>query len=341
VGLPGSASHESGGTQSGQWASPIGWGALAHPFADEPWAPDATPLLLSVVAAAVLGTIVVVLESRRELGSSLLPERPGRGTGSALLGWHPAGAPIGLTGRLLLGATIGWLVVGVVMGLLAGRMAPIVADALGGNPALMAVVSRLGEGGGGDTEATFIAAISGILSVVASAAAMQAVLRLRHEEQAHGELVLATPVRRSGWLGSHLLLGLLAGLATVAAFAVVAGASLAGSGDDRWRQLVDIAVAHLPVVAIYLALGAALVAFLPSTVTWLGWVLLIGLLLLGEFAPLFGDAWSWVENLSPFYWVANPLAAEPDWTGGWWLLAIAAALLAAAALRFRSRDALV
>ena len=323
------------------WTSPIGWGALAHPFADEPWSPDGTPLLLFVAAAVVLGALVVALESRRELGRSLLPERPGRGAGSALLGWHPAGAPVGLTGRLLLGASIGWAVVGVVMGVLAGRMAPIIADALDENPALGAIVARLGEEGGGDSEGTFITALAGILGIVACAAAMQAVLRLRHEEQAHGELVLATPVRRSGWLGSHLLLGVLAALATLTAFTVVTGASLAAADDERWGQLVDIAVTHLPLVAIYLAVGAALVAFLPSTVAWLGWVLLIGLMLVGEFAPLFGEAWAWIENLSPFHWVANPLADDPDWTGSWWLLGIAAALLAASVLRFRRRDALV
>ncbi|GAA1423837.1 hypothetical protein [Agrococcus citreus] len=323
------------------WASPIGWGALAHPFADEPWAPDGTPLLLFVAAAAALALVVVALESRRELGRSLLPERAGRGAGSAMLGWHPVGAPLGLTGRLLRGATIGWVVVGVVMGVLAGRMAPIIAGALDDNPTLRALVAQLGEEGGGDSEGTFITAIAGILGVIASAAAMQAVLRLRHEEQAHGELVLATPVRRSGWLGSHALLGVLAALATLAAFTVVTGASLAADGDDRWGQLVAIAVTHLPLIAIYLAVGAALVAFLPSTVAWLGWVLLIGLMLVGQFAPLLGDAWGWIENLSPFHWIANPLAAEPDWTGSWWLLGIAAALLAASAVRFRRRDALV
>ena len=138
-----------------------------------------------------------------------------------------------------------------------------------------------------------------------------------------------------------LALGALAALTTLAGFTVVTGASLAASDDDRWRQLVDIAVTHLPLVAIYLAVGAALVAFLPSTVTWLGWVLLVGLMLVGEFAPLFGEAWAWIENISPFHWVANPLAADPDWTGSWWLLGVAAVLLAASVLRFRHRDALV
>ena len=30
-----------------------------------------------------------------------------------------------------------------------------------------------------------------------------------------------------------------------------------------------------------------------------------------EFAPLFGEAWEWVQYASPFHWVANPLDAEP------------------------------
>ena len=323
------------------WASPIGWGALAHPFTDEPWSPDGTPLLLFIAAAVVLGGIVIALEGRRELGRSLLPERPGRARGSAWLGWHPAGSPVGLTARLLLGGGIAWTVVGIVLGVMAGRVVPLIATDLDDNPTLRALIEQLGAEGGGDTEATFITAIAGILGVIASAGAMQAVLRLRHEEQAHGELVLATPVRRSGWLGSHLLLGAVIGVATLAAFTVVTGASLATSADARWDQVVGIAVTHLPLVAIYLAVGAALVAFLPSTVAWLGWVLLIGLMLVGEFAPLFGEAWEWIENLSPFHWVANPLAAQPDWTGSWWLLGIAAALLAASALRFRRRDVLV
>ncbi|UOW01640.1 hypothetical protein [Agrococcus sp. SCSIO52902] len=323
------------------WLSPIGWGAQAHPFADEPWEPDGTPLLLFVPAVLLLGALVVALEARRELGRSLLAERRGRGAGTALLGWHPGGAPLGLTGRLQRAASLAWLVVGAVIGAIAGRLAPVISEALAENPALGRIVETLGAEGGGDTEGLFLTALAGVIGVVASAAGMQAVLRLRHEEQAHGELVLATTVRRTGWLGSHLLLGALASLAVLAAFTIVTGASLAAGGEERCEQLWRIALTHLPLVAVYLAVGAALVAFLPSTVAWLGWVLLIGLLLVGDFAPLLGEAWEWLENLSPFHWLANPLADDPDWTGSWWLLAIAAALLAAAAARFRARDALV
>ncbi|MCR8672084.1 polyketide antibiotic transporter, partial [Agrococcus sp. HG114] len=59
------------------WLSPIGWGAQAHPFADAPWEPDGTPLLLFVPAALLLGGLVAALESRRELGSALVAERHG------------------------------------------------------------------------------------------------------------------------------------------------------------------------------------------------------------------------------------------------------------------------
>lgn len=322
------------------WLSPIGWGAQAHPFADPPWSPDATPLLLLPAAALVLGALVVLLESRRELGGSLLPERGGRATAGALLGATPSGAPLGLTARLLSGAALAWVVAAAAIGAIAGRLAPVVARALADNPGLSRIVATLGEEGG-DTEGVFLTALAAFVALMASAAAMQSALRLRHEELAHGELVLAAPVRRSGWLASHLLVGVVAGLATLASFTVVAGASLSATGDERWQQLGAIAVAHLPLIAVYLAVGAAIVAFVPAAVAWLGWVLLIGLMLAGDFAPLLGEPWERIENLSPFHWVANPLDADPDWTGSWWLTAIAAALLAAAAVRFSRRDAVV
>lgn len=323
------------------WLSPIGWGAQAHPFAGEPWAPDGTPLLLFVPAVLVALALVLALESRRELGRSLLPDRLGSATGSALLGWHPAGAPVGLALRLQRGAMLAWAVVAAVLGLMAGRLAPVIAGALDDIPQMRAMIAQLGGETGGDSETLFLVSIAAITGVIASAAAMQGVLRLRHEELLHGEFVLATTVPRTGWLASHLGIGALTGGLVLVVFTVVAGASIAVDGEGRWAVLRDIALTHVPLVAVYLAAAAALVAFLPATVAWLGWVLLIGLLLVGDFAPLLGDAWQWLENVSPFHWVANPLEAAPDWTGSWWLLGIATALLVAAAWRFRRRDALV
>lgn len=323
------------------WLSPIGWVGLAHPYADPPWEPDPTPLLLLVPLLAVLGAAVALVESRRELGESLLRSRRGRGTGSAALGANPLGAPLGLALRTSRGGLVVWVVVAAVLGAVAGRLAPAVASALDDNPALRRLVQTLGQESGTDTEGIFLTALAGIVGVLACAAAMQPVLRLRHEELAHGEAVLAASVRRSGWLASHLVRGVVAALLTLAVFAAVVGLSLASSGDDRWSQLVEIQVTHLPLVAVYLAVAAAIVAFVPAAVLWLGWLLLIGLMLVGEFAPLFGEDWEWVQDGSPFHWVANPLDADPDWTGSWWMLGIAAVLLAAAFVRFSRRDVTV
>ncbi|MCA1942731.1 MAG: polyketide antibiotic transporter, partial [Yonghaparkia sp.] len=58
------------------WFSPIGWGQATRPFTE----PTLLPLLLSLVAFLVLAAAALLLRARRDLGSSLLPERGGRAT---------------------------------------------------------------------------------------------------------------------------------------------------------------------------------------------------------------------------------------------------------------------
>ena len=95
------------------WLSPIGWGQQTRPFGGADWA----PLLLAVLALVVLLVAAVVLESRRDVGRGLWPERRG----------HPAAArsllsPVGLTWRLQRGAFLGWAAVLTMFGLIFGNL---------------------------------------------------------------------------------------------------------------------------------------------------------------------------------------------------------------------------
>lgn len=318
------------------WLSPIGWITQTHPFADsDGWAPSWAPLALFAPLLGVLGVLVLGLESRRELGDSLVRERGGRGTAGALLG-----TPLGLAVRLHRGAALGWIVAAVVVGLFIGRVAPVAADAFASNPTLLALVQALG-GSAGDTIDTFVHALAGIVALVACAAVLQGVTRMRSEELAHGEQVLATRTTRLGWFGATLAVALVAGVLVMTAFAAAASASLASADAARTGTVVAIAASMLPALGLYLAVGALLVAALPGVGAWLGWLLLVVPMLLGQFAPLFGDDLAWLQDVSPFHHLANPLADDPDWAASWWMLGGAGVALAIALAVFRRRDAAV
>lgn len=317
------------------WLSPIGWATQTHPFAEEPWTPRAAPLALFVPTLLVLLAATLLAERRRELGGSLLAARRGPARASGRLG-----TSLGLAVRLQRGAALGWLLAAVVMGLTVGRLAPAVADAFAANDTLRQLLDTL-SGGGVDLVQSFLLAIAGVVSALASAAAMQAATRMRAEELAHGEHVLATPTSRLAWFGSMLAVGLATAVGVLAVFSLTAGLSLQVSGDGRLLDALAVGVAMLPAPVAYLAAGALIVALVPGTASWLGWLLVFGLLLLGQFAPLFGPDWDWLHDLSPFTHLANPLADDPDWRATGWLLVASVAGLVVATAVLRRRDATV
>ena len=93
------------------WVSPLGWAHRVRPFAGEQW----WVLALQVAVAALLFGAANRLADRRDLGSGLIPQRPGPAHASRGLG-----RPVGLAVRLQRGALVGWsiglFVLGVVYG---------------------------------------------------------------------------------------------------------------------------------------------------------------------------------------------------------------------------------
>lgn len=317
------------------WFSPIGWGALAHPYATEPWRPDATPLLLFPAAIVVFGAVSFAVAARHEIGASLVPERRGRATGSPLLG-----SPLGLTVRHQLGVTAGWLLATVFMSAAVGRMVPTIASTASDNPMVQLIVQLLGRtDGSADIVDVFLFAFAGIVAIIASAAGMQVVLHAKSEEEERGDTLFATPVPRAAWLASAMIVGAVTGLLVLGVFLVVAQASAATAGTDKWASLAAIVASLAPAIVAWVAIAALLVAVVPRIASPLSWVLLLGLMLIGEFGQLFGPDWDWVQNASPFHWLANPLEAAPDWGPTWWMLAGAAVAIVVALVWFRRRDA--
>ncbi|MEO8260928.1 MAG: polyketide antibiotic transporter [Pseudolysinimonas sp.] len=310
------------------WLSPIGWGQQTLAFTDDNWAPVAWIAVLAVVTA----TVALIVHSRRELGASLLPERAGRATARAALR-----SPFALAWWLQSSALLAWTVGSALLGVALGSLVTAISGSdLGDTPAVAQILQSLGHTQG-DLGRALIPALMTMVGVLAAAAGVQAVLRMRDEESdGRAETVLTTPHSRAVWLLSFTAVGaasvvvvlLATGLAAVAGFAAL------GEADDGWLSLGQ-GLAQGPAALTFVGLAAVLMALLPRAAVALSWGIFavgVGIGLFGGLLGLDDD----VQKISPF---ANvPALPSDDWVPTILIGAIALVLGAIAALLFRRRD---
>ncbi|MEJ1115409.1 polyketide antibiotic transporter [Paenarthrobacter sp. CCNWLY172] len=288
------------------WFSPIGWGQRSRPFS----VADPIPLLGLVAVSLLLALAVIGLRSKRDLGESLLAERAGReraATGaSSLLGlaWHQQ--------RFIL---LGWCLFSGLLGGMAGGLGPVVTNVIGGNQSLRELIFRLVPGGRGELIDVFTTALLGIAGVLAAAAGVQVVLRLRAEEaEGRAELLLAAPRSPARWLGANLLLATVSTVmvAAVAGTAAAAGLAVSGVASGPPGLLIGAALAHVPAAVVFIAATAVAFSVIPRASIALGWGFLAVGLVLGQFGELMRLP-AWLQDLSPFrHTAAMPVEAfEP------------------------------
>lgn len=314
--------------------SPIGWAQRIRPFTET----DPLPLLVMGAGTVVVAVVAVALRSGRDLGASYIAaddsgaERAGAGLASML----------GLAWRLQRGSLASWCFTTAALGAVAGALGPVVGDALEGNPSVAELMSRIVPGDAGLVD-LFTTAMLGIAGVLAAAAGIEAVLRLRAEEaEGRAELLLAVPASRFRWLGSTLAVAVF----TTTAAAVAAGASAAvvlasgQSGASSPGTVFAGALAHIPAALIFPALTLLVFALAPRWSSAVGWGALAAALFLGQFGELLGLP-VWLQDLSPFrHSSAMPVEAfNPE--GAVLMAAIAIAAAAAAIRLIRERDVMV
>lgn len=186
----------------------------------------------------------------------------------------------------------------------------------------------------------FTTAMLGIAGVLAGAAGIQAVLRLRAEEaEGRAELLLAVPVSRTRWLAGTLAVAAM----TTTAVAAAAGASaavvltVAQAGGSGPGEVFASALAHIPAALVFPAVTVLVFAFASRWAGPLGWSALAAALVLGQFGELLGLP-AWLQDLSPFRH-ASAMPVEAFDPAGALLMGAVALAAAAAALRvIRARD---
>jgi ABC-2 type transport system permease protein len=178
-----------------------------------------------------------------------------------------------------------------------------------------------------------------IVAIVASVYVVLAALRPRAEENAgRAEPVLATPLSRVAWLGSHLVAVLIGSVVMLLAAGLGFGISGASSTSDGGMvgTLLGAALAYLP--ALWLTAGVAvLLVGLAPRAAQLAWIVPLYGFLVGYLGQIlqFPD---WLNNLSPFGHIPQLPAKELTMTPLLVLSGLAAALIAAGLAAFRRRE---
>ena len=313
-----------------RWASPLGWAEQMQVYASPRWIVGA--LFLVAAAAAVTGA--ALLASRRDLGAGLLPARPGR-AGAA--GWLRS--PLALAWRLQRGALLGWVIGFVVVGAVFGSAASGIGTVLNTSAQARQIFIRLG-GHSGLVDA-YLAAVIGLLGVAAAAYAVAAVLRLHGEESGRlAEPVLASPVGRIRWAGSHVLVA-----AAGSAGLLLAGGVATGLGDGltsggvatQLPRLAGAGLAQAPAAWVLGGLAVALFGLVPRAAVAVAWTALglVAVITLVGPASRLPRA---VLDISPFSHIPKLPGAPVTVAPLAWLVGVAVVLAVAGLVGFRRRD---
>lgn len=312
------------------WVSPFGWAENTRAFDEDAWGPIA---LLAVTAVVLLGA-ALALQAGRDLGGAYVRERAGRADAR---GWFSSNGA--LVGRLSASAIVGWVVGGLLSGVLATSLSGVVTQLGTENPAVVDILEKL-SGGTDDLERGIVVVFFVMVGILAACAGVQAVARARQDEAAGvAEAVLATAVDRVRWLSAYVAMGLIAAVLTIAAGVVGALVGAVSATDARAlaRDAVIAGAGQLLPAALFVGLTAVVFVLAPRLTIALGWVLVALGATIGLFGPLFGMSES-VTRLSPFAAAPAPTASGVDANGEWWVAAVTVVAVAAALTLMRRRE---
>jgi ABC-2 type transport system permease protein len=314
-----------GGTLS--WFSPIGWSQAVRAFVDERW----WPLGLSLVATAALAACAFALRSRRDVGAAFVAPRPGRADASPALA-----GPLSLAVRVQRVSLLAWGMGLFVFGMLQGPLARDAEQFLTDNPQLERMFVAVE--GASPAEQAFVSFL-GFLAMLAAFSAVQSALRLRSEESAgRAGALLANPVPRWRWAGSHLAVTALGVPAVLAAggFGYGFAYGVAAGIPDAIPRMVGAALAQTP--AVWVLVGVAFALFgVSARAAPLAWGALAYVAFVWMIGTMVGLP-AWMTDLSPLTHTPAVPAVELTIAPLLALLSIAAALAVVGLVGFERRD---
>ncbi len=306
------------------WLSPFGWNTQARAYGDPRW----WVLALYPAAAGALAAAAVAVRVRRDLGAGVVPARPGPATGSPRLA-----DAISLSLRVHTPMLVGWTFAMAVLGLVFGAISPSF-DAFGSG-GVRDMLERVG--GAGAFRDTLLVAV---FSVIGLAVSCFAVAVVGHggtdEHDGRTEQVLAGATSRARAFLATAVVALAGATWLLLVSGVAMARGVGADGHHSFATMVASALAQAPAVWVVVALSLACFAW-RSQWAPLGWGLVVLFATLGQVGELL-DLPGWVLDLSPYTHSPRMPLEDFAWGPALLLSGIAALVVAAGWLRYRSRD---
>ena len=217
------------------------------------------------------------------------------------------GTPLALAARLQRTALISWTVGLAALGFFFG----LVADQAEAMLESEAVAEFFAQAGAGTPTELFLATMILMVALTASGFSVSTVLRLRNEEVAvRAEPVLATPVSRTRWVMSYVLVSTVGTILVllISGLAIGVGSAAQLGDTEHVLPVLGAALSMVPALLVLVGVTLAIFGWAPrrSSITWLGVAISVVVGLLAETLKLPQS----VRNLSPFEHVSALPAAS-------------------------------
>lgn len=309
--------------------SPMGWVeelqvlTTGHPI----WF---LPIVLFIIAVSALA---IWLAGRRDLGDSYLKEKDG-----GKPNYHFLNSAGGLAVRLTGGGILGWIIALGIAAAAFGGVAKTAAQAFAASTTIQSFLGHL-TASTSDNAATFLGIIFMVLITVIMVMTAGNLGGIREEEaSSHLDYLLVRPVSRLGWLGSRVLMALVAILGAGAAIGIGSWAMTHAQGLDLSFSRLFLAGMNATFPALFLlGFGIFVFGFAPRLVSPASYGM-VAFAFLIQFLASALNAKEWILNLSVLHHIALAPSVDPDWAKDWKVAAVGLILAILGAWAFNRRD---
>lgn len=306
--------------------SPLGLICRTEVYVNDYW----WPILVCIGISAVLFILSVALNVRRDMDQGLLPHREGKAYSKFL------SSPLALNLRLLRTQIIAWTITMLILGAAYGSIFGDIELFLASSDVIKMVFAADPNV---NMEEQFVVTLMMIMSIIAVAAVLMMVLKIKSEEgNGRLDMMIAGPVSRQKYLFGIVCTALV--YTVVLQLATIIG--MWSAAYAVMEDPIDLAVfmqagfVYLPSIYVFIGLSVLLIGFAPK-LTNLAWLYLIYTF----FAVYLGnliDLPEWTASITPIGVTPMIPSEDMDWSIILILIGICIALFVGGFITFKRRD---